>query len=172
MPLLFKFLYFLFVKNIPNSYSSSILTFNTLRIFIIKRFIKIGRGCKVQKNVYFGENVQIGDFCQINENVKLRNVVIGSNVMIAPGVTIIGNNHVTNSISIPIMYQGEIVKKIVIEDDIWIGTNAIILAGVFLKKGCVIGAGAVVTKDCEEYGVYGGVPAKLIKSRQKLVDVK
>jgi acetyltransferase-like isoleucine patch superfamily enzyme len=62
----------------------------------------------------------------------------------------------------------QIVTKlgVVIEDDVWIGAGAKILDGVTLRKGSVIGAGAVVTKSTESYGVYAGVPAKLIKFRK------
>ena len=49
----------------------------------------------------------------------------------------------------------------------WISSNTIILPGVTIDNGCVIACGAVVTKDCDEYGVYAGIPAKKIGSRNK-----
>ena len=60
-----------------------------------------------------------------------------------------------------------IIKKVTIEDDVWIGTGAVILPGVTLHRGAVIGAGAVVTKDVDAYTVVGGVPAKFIKDIKK-----
>lgn len=62
----------------------------------------------------------------------------------------------------------QVVTKIgiVIEDDVWIGAGAKILDGVTLRKGSVIGAGAVVTKNTDAYCVYAGVPAKVIKPRK------
>lgn len=60
--------------------------------------------------------------------------------------------------------QGEN-RQIVIEDDVWIGYNAIILGGVTIGTGAVIAAGAVVTENVEPYSIVGGVPAKLIKKR-------
>ena len=66
----------------------------------------------------------------------------------------------------------------VIEHDVWIGVNAVILAGVKIGTGAVIGSGAVVTRDVEPYAIVGGVPAKLIKFRfdadtiKKLMDSK
>ena len=50
-------------------------------------------------------------------------------------------------------------------DDVWIGTNAIICSGVKLGQGCIVAAGAVVTKDVEPYAIVGGNPAKIIKYR-------
>lgn len=56
-------------------------------------------------------------------------------------------------------------RDIIIEDDVWIGANAMILRGVRVGKGSVIAAGSVVTKDVEPYCIYGGVPAKKIRQR-------
>lgn len=56
-------------------------------------------------------------------------------------------------------------KKTKIGNDVWVGANAIIIAGVNIGNGAIIGAGAVVTKDVPPYAVVGGVPAKIIKYR-------
>ncbi len=164
--ILFKVIYYLFISRLPSSHYPGGYLFNRIRVFVIKRFIKIGQKCKIQNHVYIGSEVEIGSFCQINENVKLRNVKIGNHVLIAPGATLIGINHKSDRTDIPITEQGDVLKQIIVEDDVWIATNAIILKGVHLKTGCIIGAGAVVTKDCEPYGIYGGIPAKLIKFRR------
>ena len=55
--------------------------------------------------------------------------------------------------------------KIEISDDVWIGTNALILSGVHIGKGAVVAAGSVVTKDVPPFAIVGGVPAKVIKYR-------
>ena len=55
--------------------------------------------------------------------------------------------------------------QIVIEDDVWIGSNSVILPSVSLGRGAVIGAGSVVTKDMEPYSIVFGTPAKLYKIR-------
>lgn len=54
---------------------------------------------------------------------------------------------------------------ITIENDVWIGTGAVLLSGITIHNGAVIGAGSVVTKDAEPYGIYVGNPAKKIGSR-------
>ena len=50
-------------------------------------------------------------------------------------------------------------------NDVWIGANVSIMAGVCIEDGCVIGAGAVVTKDVPAYAIVGGVPAQVIRYR-------
>ena len=57
-------------------------------------------------------------------------------------------------------------QKVIIGDDVWIGTRVIILPGVRVGTGSIIGAGAVVTKDVPDYAIVGGVPAKIIKFRK------
>ena len=54
-----------------------------------------------------------------------------------------------------------------IEDDVWIGANAIILKGVTLGKGCVVAAGSVVTKSVPANALVGGNPARIIKQEIK-----
>lgn len=54
---------------------------------------------------------------------------------------------------------------VVIEDDVWVGSNVTILKGVTIGRGSVIAARAVVTKSCPPYSIIGGVPAKVLKAR-------
>lgn len=54
---------------------------------------------------------------------------------------------------------------IIVKDDVWIGENALIMSGVTLGQGCIVAAGAVVTKDVPPYAIVGGVPAKVIRYR-------
>jgi acetyltransferase-like isoleucine patch superfamily enzyme len=64
-------------------------------------------------------------------------------------------------------FQGHIPLDIHIDDDVWIGANAVILGGVRIGKGAIIGAGAVVTKDVPEMAIAVGVPAKVTKYRNQ-----
>lgn len=96
-------------------------------------------------------------------------VCIGNNVSIGPNVTFIPNSEPNNS---NILKENDYVKNrlikketiITIEDDVWLGAGCIIMPGVTVKKGSIIGAGAVVLKDTEEFCTYAGVPAKKIKT--------
>ena len=60
-------------------------------------------------------------------------------------------------------------KKVIIEDDCWLGINVVVMSGITIGKGSVIGANSVVTKNVEPYSVMTGAPAKLIKKRLDFV---
>lgn len=60
--------------------------------------------------------------------------------------------------------------KVTIGDRAWISCNTVILPGVNIGKNSVVAAGAVVTKDCKESGLYGGIPAKFLKERNNILD--
>jgi maltose O-acetyltransferase len=110
--------------------------------------------------------LRIGEDCHINENVFIQGANIGNYVMIAPNVAILNSTHNYENRSTPMKTQGgkENLNP-TIEDDVWIGRNVVIMAGVTLGKGAVIAAGAIVTKDVEPFCVVAGVPAKIIKRR-------
>ena len=83
-----------------------------------------------------------------------------------PDVLILNSNHLYQNPNILIRKQGIVYARVVIEDDVWIGTRSIILPGVTIGKGSVIAAGSVVTKDVPPYNLVGGIPAKIIKKRE------
>ena len=85
--------------------------------------------------------------------------------MINPHVILITQNHGMSEFHTPMYKQKQTSKKIIIKDDVWLGTRAIILPGVTINKGVIIGAGAVVTSDVKAYSIVGGIPAKFIKYR-------
>jgi len=72
-------------------------------------------------------------------------------------------DHNYEDLNLRIDEQGVRTKEIKIDDDVWIGANAVITAGVHIGRHAVVAAGAVVTKDVPEYCVVAGVPAKIIK---------
>ena len=133
--------------------------------------VKIGSNCELRsgaKLLTYGGNITIGNYCSVNPYTVLYgqgNLTIGNNVRIATQCVIIPSNHKFADPNTPIMAQGLINKGIVIEDDVWLGCGVRVLDGVTIAKGCVIGAGSVVTKSTEPFGIYAGIPAKLIKKR-------
>lgn len=124
--------------------------------------------CSVGKNTY--GSLYIVDFSSLDTKVK-----IGSYCSIATGVKfLLGGEHNLNTIS---TYPFKVKRfhtidkeagskgNIIVDDDVWIGENALILSGVHIGQGAVVAAGAVVTKDVEPYAIVGGNPAKVIKYR-------
>ncbi len=109
-------------------------------------------------------DVIIGDYTRIGlHNTIIGPVSIGSHVNLAQGITVTALNHNFADSVKPIDEQGVITSSVTIEDDVWIGANAVILPGVSIGTHSVIGAGAVVTKDVPPYSLATGVPAKVIK---------
>ena len=119
------------------------------------------RGATFSTRISVGNNSGLGI-----DNVLQGDITIGDNVMFGPDVRIITSNHAFDRLDIPMREQGyEEEKPVVIGNDVWIGTRVLILPGVTIGDGCVIGAGAVVTKDIPPYSVAVGVPAKVVKNR-------
>ena len=81
------------------------------------------------------------------------------------GVKIFTSNHGTKT-DLPMNEQKWVEKDVNIGNDVWLGANAIVVPGVNIGDGCVVAAGAVVTKDIPAYSIAGGVPAKVIKVRK------
>ena len=116
----------------------------------------IGEGLKI------GNNSSIGPYSYIGCSGFIE---IGDNVMMSPRVSIYAENHLFDNPDLSIKEQGVKREFVKIEDDCWIAANTVILAGVTIGRGSVIAAGSVVTKDVPPYSIVGGVPAKVIKSR-------
>ncbi|UJH67021.1 acyltransferase [Muricauda sp. SCSIO 65647] len=118
----------------------------------------------------FGQNIEIGNNSGIGVNSLLPpNTIIGNDVMMAPDCIIYASNHNFSDLDRPMRVQGHTPPlQTIIDDDVWIGGRVIILPGKKIGKGVIIAAGSVVTKNLEPYGIYGGNPAKLIKSRKDL----
>lgn len=109
-------------------------------------------------------DVIIGDHTRVGlHNTIIGPVKIGSNVNLAQGITVTALNHNYSDTNKRIDEQGVSTNGVTIEDDVWIGANAVILPGVTIGRHCVVAAGAVVTKDVPPHSLVAGVPAKVIK---------
>lgn len=108
--------------------------------------------------------VIIGDHTRIGlHNTIIGPVTIGNHVNLAQGITVTALNHNFDDSDKRIDEQGVSTTPVVIEDDIWIGANAVILPGVTIGHHSVVAAGAVVTKNVPPHSLVAGVPAKIIK---------
>lgn len=141
--------------------------------------ITLGEGVSMY-NANISGTVSIGKYASINgpntSVVSHKNkICIGAYSSIARNVQIQGHNHnymrATSSSIFKSIFKinddSDIDTKgdIIIGEDVWIGTNSVVLSGVKIGRGSIIAAGSVVTKNVEPYSIVGGVPAKLIKSR-------
>ena len=109
-------------------------------------------------------DVLIGNHTRIGlHNTIIGPVKIGNHVNLAQGITVTALNHNFDDTNKRIDEQGVSTKAVTIEDDVWIGANAVILPGVTIGNHCVVAAGAVVTKDVPPHSLVAGVPAKVIK---------
>ena len=110
-------------------------------------------------------DVIIGDHTRIGlHNTIIGPVDIGNHVNLAQGITVTALNHNFSDTNKRIDEQGVSTSPVTIEDDVWIGANAVILPGVTIGEHCVVAAGAVVTKDVPPHSLVAGIPAKVIKN--------
>ena len=114
------------------------------------------------KGLEIRDNVQIGWFTCLDARGGIK---IGNNVNISSYVKIITGSHDVDTSDYKATF-----KPVEIGDRCWIGTGAMILQGVSIGEGAVIAAGAVVTKDIPPFEVWGGVPAKYIKDRNRKLE--
>ena len=148
------------------------------------------------KNITIGSNTRIDDFAVLSAGDG--GIEIGSYVHIAIGVSVIGaakislknfvglssrvsiyssnddysGNYLTNPM-VPNQYTNVTSSEVIIAEHVIVGSGSIILPGVTLEKGVAVGALSLVTKNCTEFGIYIGVPAKRIKERKRdLLDIE
>ena len=140
---------------------------------------RFGR-CGVQfhfdpRGTYSYENIYCGDHVSLGERPALMatrsKIIVGNHVIFGPEVVVRGGNHRIDLVGrfMDTVAEGEKRpqddRDVVIGDDVWIGTRAIILHGVTIGRGAVVAAGAVVTKDVPPYAIVAGVPARIVKYR-------
>ena len=146
----------------------------------IGRDVTLSDGCCFHDKALLYGKVSIGRYTSINGPGtrifgEIYGVKIGSFCSIASNVIIQEYNHNMSSVSTCDILGHVLNKKnelcitskgpIIIEDDVWIGSNSVILSNVRIGRGAVVGAGSVVTKNIPPYSVVAGNPAKIIKMR-------
>ena len=119
------------------------------------------------KTITLGNDVYIGPGAILSASVS--GIVFGNKIQLGPNVTMMGGDHNTTVVG---KYMYDVNEKlpendlpIIVEDDVWIGTGAIILKGVRIGEGAIVAAGALVNKDVPDYSIVGGIPAKVLKMR-------
>lgn len=142
--------------------------FTNAKVSFDSKKVQVGKGTYGDLDVrHFGSNEE--------------KLIIGNYCSIAPEtIFVLGGEHNYKSISsfpfgtkYGLRANESMVKgPIILEDDVWVGFRSTIMSGVTLGRGCIVAAGAVVTKDVPPYAIVGGVPAKVIKYRfsEKMIE--
>jgi acetyltransferase-like isoleucine patch superfamily enzyme len=117
--------------------------------------VRIGEHCSIGELTYVGRNTTIGSHTRIGAQCHITDhMTVGERVFIGPAVAFSNDRH-------PVVNNPRFkLEPPVVEDDVAIGIHATILPGVRLGRGCVVGAGAVVTKDVAPYTTVVGCPAR------------
>lgn len=169
-----KLLYKIIGIRLPMSFAKVSLGSRKFRQFCAKLILgdRCGKWVNIEKGVYFGDGLTIGNGSGIGANSNIpSDVIIGENVMMGQECLMFTSNHRMDRLDIPMGAQGSTeTKPIVVGNDVWIGARVTILPGVHIGNGCVIGAGSVVTKDIPDYEIWGGNPARFLKSRLPLYE--
>lgn len=130
----------------------------------IHRNVVLEAGC--QGAITLGADSSIHPGCQLKAYVAP--ILIGEGVMIAANVALYSYDH-GMAPDLPIRQQPIAAKgPIIIENEVWVGTAAIILSGVTIGEGAVVAAGAVVTRDVPAGAIAAGNPARIVKYRNEL----
>lgn len=131
---------------------------------------KVGRRVVYYPGVWISPPyiLEIGDDVDLALNVLITSsggICIGDRTLIGYGTKILSSNHNIPDRNSRIFDSGHSNKKVTIANDVWIGSNCIILPGVNIGEGVVVAAGSVVTKDIAPFSIVAGVPAKIVKER-------
>lgn len=153
---------YFFLNLVASHINDQKIRFKIYRLYGIKTdTINIGNGCKFVdgwKDITIGKNVLINYGVLFN---GYGQIIIEDDCSIGCEVALITVSHEQGP---PKRRAGApVAGSIRIGRGSWIGARAIILPNVTIGEGCIVAAGAVVTKDCETNGLYAGVPAKRIK---------
>lgn len=143
-----------FIRRAANSCQSA---------YQLSKIVQKGTGCHINGPGYFsygqielGKGVHIGIGCTLM--AAESRIIIKDNVLFGPHIFLIGGDHRFDIVGRTIKSIHEKRPQddadIVIDEECWLGANCIILKGVHIGRGCVIGAGSIVTKDVPPYTIY------------------
>ena len=141
------------------------------------RTMKRGVGTEFAPNMMIsnGERIEVGDRSAFGHGVTLLagqntgRIIIGKDVMVGPYCTMTCASYGFN-LGVPANVQPMLEEDIVIGDDVWLGSMAMVMPGVTIGDHVIVAANAVVTRDIESWSIVGGVPAKVIGTRTRPSD--
>lgn len=128
--------------------------------------LHLGDRSYIAAQAYVTDDVRIGADCTLNPFTTVRGTVrLGDGVRIGAHSSLLGFNH-SSAIDRPIYRQPVTSRGISVGDDVWIGSHVVVVDGVRIGDHCIIGAGAVVTKDIPDWSVAAGNPARVLRDRR------
>lgn len=162
--------YYALASKLPDTYAPGGRISRNLRVRMARRMLdEVGPEINIEQGATFGSGrgVRVGARSGLGINASIHGpVTIGEDVMMGPNCRIISLNHRFGDTTRPMNTQGfDPADPVIIENDVWIGANVTILAGVRVGHGSILAAGAVVTKDVPPFAIVGGVPARVLRSR-------
>lgn len=139
-----------------------------------RRKLQLGEGVDLAPNVSFtnaeririGAGSNIGSRCHLWAGDHHGRIVLGRHTLLAPDVFITASDYRFDEGS-PVIDQAKDERDVIVGDDVWLGAKVVVVAGVTIGDGCIVAAGAVVTRDLEPYSIAGGVPAKVLGQRER-----
>lgn len=140
-----------------------------IRKIKMKKYSLSSKHLNLPNDFFDFQKITFGDYIHIERNIQILGkgkLHLSNNVIIAKNLTCLTTLHqVQDDDLLPYNGKNDITKDVIVGDNVWIGANVTILGGVIVNEGAVVGAGAVVTKDVGRGEYVGGVPAKVIKTR-------
>ena len=136
--------------------------------YLYKTAGAVGSNCIANARIKVTRNTYIGEYSNFN-GIRIAGsgrIQIGSWFHSGQNIHIITDVHNYEGEAIP-YDTTDIVKDVIIDDFVWIGSHVIILGGVHIGEGAIIQAGAVVVRDIPPYAIAGGNPATVFKYRDK-----
>jgi len=137
----------------------------------LKRFKKTLKYCGENTSIQFPVCLEGPEYISLGKNVSINafvhmwghgKITIGDNCLIASHVSI---NSVTHDTHAAIYHQTVIEKEVIIGNNVWLGSHAVILPGIKIGDNAIVGAGAVVTKDVPSGATVVGVPARVVNNK-------
>jgi acetyltransferase-like isoleucine patch superfamily enzyme len=130
--------------------------------------LRLGDDSYIAAHAYVTGELDTGSHCTLNPFTTVRgNVVLGHGVRIGAHTSLLGFNH-SMAPDRPVFRQPLTSRGIRVGDDVWIGSQVIVVDGVTIGDHCVIGAGAVVTRDLPAWSVAAGNPARVLRDRREV----